>query len=101
MPDSQRPRPLSLDTINRDHEGQWVIVRVTSWAPSPANVPIEGQLLAHGSRQSIDVLLAELPLGESSGNPYYVFRAAKPITSEDELRALLERATMEEPPLGD
>jgi hypothetical protein len=101
MPATKSARSYSLDQIDTDYEGQWVIVRVTAWAPDPYNVPSEGQLLAHGSRAEIDKLLGtKIPPGATRENPYYVFRATKPIRSPEERRALLARAVIEEPPFG-
>lgn len=66
--------PLSIERIEEQYKGQWVLVKVTAF--NDLHTPLEGQVIAHGTRKRINKALAEVVSpGQLPEAPYYFFPA--------------------------
>jgi hypothetical protein len=104
MRESKQPRtsrgdvpsePLSLERIENQYNGQWVLVKITAF--NEYHTPIEGRVIAHGTRKRINKTLTEVASpGQSPDAHYYVFSAGAFIRPGAEaMRHLIESSPQE------
>lgn len=94
-PRSATTKSLSLEEVDRQYAGKWVLLQVTEM--SPLHAPYAGTLIAVGTHSKIYKVLRQLLPDRAPGTLYYIHQAGPWIRSP----AALERYLQEHLPADD